>query len=300
MKIDNNLIKESLGVDLKLGDDIFFENLGLVDSKLPNSLTYIRSSKFIKFLANNKNIKACLCSENEKIAINDLGIFPIVVEDPEYSYFSIYNHIAKKRMAYEKTVISKTAKIHPSAVISPIGVNIGENVQIGANVVVEAGTSIGDNTRILANTTLGNMGLEVKNTQTGMLVVEHDGELIIEKNCFIGANVAIARGMYSRNTIIRDSVAIADKSYISHACIIGKRTMILGAHICGSCQIGENVRINPCSVISNGIKLGDDSEVKIGSVVIKDVLKSQQVSGNFAYEHLLNLREHGKKVSKIK
>ena len=53
MKIDNNLIKESLGVDLKLGDDIFFENLGLVDSKLPNSLTYIRSSKFIKFLANN-------------------------------------------------------------------------------------------------------------------------------------------------------------------------------------------------------------------------------------------------------
>lgn len=298
MKIDNNLIKESLGVDLKLGDDIFFENLGLVDSKLPNSLTYIRSSKFIKFLANNKNIKACLCSENEKIAINDLGIFPIVVEDPEYSYFSIYNHIAKKRMAYEKTVISKTAKIHPSAVISPIGVNIGENVQIGANVVVEAGTSIGDNTRILANTTLGCMDSEVKNTPTGMLVVEHDGELIIGKNCFIGANCVVDRGLHDNHTVLKDGVVLSNRVYVGHTSKIGERTILLGCTICGSCDIGKNVRVSIGAIVSNGIRVKDGAIVSIGAVVVEDVEEKIQVSGNFAMPHNKFLK-HFSKISKL-
>lgn len=294
MKIDQNICNSCFGdkgIDLK---DNCYNGLGMTDTQVDNVIGYLADIKYIYRLVDNNKIKACFINEDLVSEFENTDIFLIVVDDPAYSFFTLYNYLAKKKKSIELTKIHCSAKIHKSAVIFDTGVSIGKDCIIGANTVVESGVEIGYNVVIGNNCTVGCDDVEARNTTHGIIRVEHDGKLIIKDNVYIGSNSIIVRGLYSKDTIIEKDVTIANKSYIGHCNIIGNNSMILGAHICGSCIIGKNVRINPNSVVSNGVSLGDNSEISIGAVVIKDVDEYKKVSGNFAYDHLLMLRNYGK------
>jgi UDP-3-O-[3-hydroxymyristoyl] glucosamine N-acyltransferase len=49
--------------------------------------------------------------------------------------------------------------------------------------------------------------------------------------------------------------------------------------IAGSCEIGENVWISPSANIMQKVKIGDNTLVGMGSVVLKDVEANSVVAG---------------------
>jgi acetyltransferase EpsM len=89
----------------------------------------------------------------------------------------------------------------------------------------------------------------------------------IGKNVFISAGVTIGP-----NVIIEDHVIILAGSNIHHDCIIKKYSIICGnVLIAGNVEIGSNCYIGASTSVKNGLKIGENTLIGIGSVVINDI-----------------------------
>lgn len=195
--------------------------------------------------------------------------------------------------------------IHERAVVDPTA-EIGENVSIGANVVVGRGCKIGNNTKILPNTCVG------KFTEIGTNCLFHPGVNIgdyakIGNNVIMNQGASIAadgfsfvtentgtveaakesgkvEGDFSQQKIYKipsiGSVTIEDDVEIgANACIdsgtventvIGKGTKIDDLVMIGhNCKIGENCLIISLTGISGSVTIGDRA-VLAGQVGVAD------------------------------
>jgi len=65
--------------------------------------------------------------------------------------------------------------------------------------------------------------------------------------------------------------------------------------VSGNVIIGNSVWIGPSSTIRDGIKIGSNAKIRLGSVVLTDVAENEDVSGNFAYNHNKNLLNYLKR-----
>jgi len=187
--------------------------------------------------------------------------------------------------------------VHSTAVIGPL-VELGEEVTIGAGVVVEPGAHIGSGTRIEAGavigptvrigeqchiyprvtiyhgTTLGNrvivhagavLGADgfgyVRDAATGAYTqFPQQGTLLIEDDVEIGANSTIDRGAL-KETKIRRGTKIDNLVHIGHNCEIGEDVIVVAlTGISGSSTVGNG------AVIAGQVGIGD--HVRIGPGVI--------------------------------
>ncbi len=136
----------------------------------------------------------------------------------------------------------------------------------------------------------------------------------ISDNAKIGENVKIWHFAYvGENVVIGDNVKIGSLAHIDYDVIIGENTMIEGlVYIPPLARIGKNVFIGPAAALTNdpyppseklvgvtiedgaiigaravikaGVKIGKNSVVAMGAVVIKDVPENTVVVGNPAKE----------------
>lgn len=286
MIIDNKIIQSVLGI--KPLEKISCQQLDLVNTKLPNSLSFIDDKKFISDIINNKNIVAVFVTEEIASEMNKLSVnkIKIICSEPRHSFYSLFNFIAKSQYKKNVNQIDSTAKIHPKAYIAEFNVVIGANTVIDANASVLSDVVIGKNCLIRHGAVLGYDGFEFKRTKTGMLSVFHDGKLIIKDEVEIGSNSVIEKGLMHRDTIIGNETKIDNLVYIAHRVHIGERCLIIGhAMICGFVTMGDDVWVGPRAVISNLLNIGNGASITIGSVVTTDVASNQKVSGNFAIDH---------------
>jgi UDP-3-O-[3-hydroxymyristoyl] glucosamine N-acyltransferase len=300
MKIDSSKLAQ---FGLIVPNDIVFEFLGLSNSGIPNTLTFLDDSKFIASIGLNDNITGVVTKESLIPALTNVSssgkkIF-ILSSEPRFDFYKLYNQLAKDSYSRVDSIIHPTAQIHPRAYIAEHNVIIGENVIIGPNVSVLEDVEIGDNTIVGANTVLGCDDAEIKKTSKGLLKVFHDGRLIIGKNVDIGSGCVIDKGFKNLDTVIGDGTLISNYSMIAHCTTIGKNCMILQCIICGSVNIEDNVRVSPGAVISNQIKIGSDAEIGIGSIVVKDVPSKAKLSGYYAIDHKRFLYNYVKTFGKI-
>jgi len=166
-------------------------------------------------------------------------------------------------------------------------VDIGAGCQIDEHVIIKPFTKIGKNVIIRSNSDIGSDGFEVAKVNGQKKIVKHGGMVIIGDDVEIQSLNTISRGLFpSRNTIIDSGVKTADLVHIAHGVQVGAGTMITaGVTISGNTTIGKNVVIGPGAAISNRILIGDDAEITIGSVVVRNVQNGEKVTGNFAIEH---------------
>lgn len=170
-------------------------------------------------------------------------------------------------------------------------IKIGENCFIGENVVIGDGTIILHNTSIFGNTSIGNNCYINTNCSisTPGLGFEYDGSeivrfpqfggVVIKDNVEIGPNTTIRRGALE-NTIIDEGTKIGSLSNIGHNCVVGKQCIFTGQiTLGGSVTVGDRVYIGINSSVKNRIKIGDDSTIGMGSVVLHDVLSNTTVVG---------------------
>lgn len=285
--------------------DGIFDTLGILESEPNNKyLCFAESEKFLKRAYEKEDISCIICTpelaDMEYLKASGKGI--AVCKSPRTAFYSMHNwlcnHSKEYLPVYNKSSIGKNCVIHPTAVIEE-GVIIGDNTVVEEYAIIRKGSIIGDNVIIHSGAVIGGTNYIVSHYEDGTLfMVKQSGNVKIENNIEIGYYSLIACGMFPyETTIVHSNTCIDMGAMVSHNCEIGNNSMVLSyAQVCGCTKIGNNVRINPHGIVSNGLHIEDDVTISLGSVVVNNIKKGLKVSGNFAVEHNKFLLWHLKKL----
>jgi UDP-3-O-[3-hydroxymyristoyl] glucosamine N-acyltransferase len=282
-------------IDLEITRDGDFEAFGLLDSLTSKStITFIGETKFIRLI--KPNVSCVICPRHAAPEISDsIGI--VISENPKRLFFELHNNLSKyPPFARERfhTAIGEDCNIHKMACIAENNVKIGNNVIIEEFVSIKENTVIGDNVIIRAGTIIGGEGFYfIREPNEKIIPVRHFGGVIIEDEAEIQQNCCIDRAYFSwDDTVVGQEAKLDNLLHIAHAIKIGKNAFIVSnASLGGNVKIGNDSWIGPGSTISNNIKIGESSRVSLGAVVARNVADNSTVSGNFAVDHTLFLRD---------
>jgi len=219
-------------------------------------------------------------SENATIG-NNVSIHPQVVID-------------------DNVVIGDNTVLAPGAYIGK-GSEIGSNTVIHPNVVVEYDSIIGSNCIIHGGSVIGSDGYGFVSVVDGHHKIPQLGNVIIEDNVEIGANVTVDRGT-SGSTVIGKGTKVDNLVQIAHNVKIGPDCLIIAqVGIAGSSEIGERVILAGKTGVVGHIKVADHVTVASYSMVTKDTPSAVFYSGNPAQDHKAELREQaaGRKLPEL-
>ncbi len=191
--INAKIIQEAIGITIPA--HMVFDDLGLVSMQHASRLiTFVDNHEFISETINNPNIVAAFVTNELEESFAGSSIYPIVVDDPRWYYYTLLNHLAKKTRENFSTRIDSSTIVDPTAFIAPQNIKIGEHCIIEPNVTILGSVEIGKECVVRAGAVLGINGFEMKRTSHGMLPVEHDGKVIIGNRVEIGPNNSIIKG----------------------------------------------------------------------------------------------------------
>lgn len=217
----------------------------------------------------------------------------VLGEDPRAEYCKFYKknkitNIPKKEKValVDGAYIAKNVKIGDDVQIMPgayIGgdVLIGNHVYIGSGVKITGEVSIGNHVIIRENTVIGADGLSTNRDEEGKsIAMPQFGGVIIEDNVEIGALAVIARGAID-DTVLHKGCKIDNSCFVSHNVQIGSNTLVVGETIFfGSSSTGERAFVSGNVAIREGIHVGKEAVIGMGSVVVKPVADGAVVKGN--------------------
>ena len=207
------------------------------------------------------------------------------------------------------------AGIDPSARLSD-GVRLGSGVFIGANAVLGVGVTVGDRTVISAHcvvgegsslgadcllhasvtiysqvkignrfiahsgTVIGSDGFGYTRKAAGIVKIPQIGNVIIEDDVELGANVTIDRATLN-STIIGAGTKIDNQVQVAHNVIIGRNCLIAGmTGIGGSARLGDGVTLAGGVSVVDHVEIGANAVVGAVSLVTKNVPPGQVVWGS--------------------
>lgn len=194
------------------------------------------------------------------------GIHPAAVIEPtaktgENIYLGAFAYIG------ENCEIGDGTRIYPHVYIGD-GTKIGKNCTIYSGVNIYHECLIGNGCTIHSGTVIGSDGFGfAPQSESEFMKIPQIGNVILEDNVEIGANVAIDRATIG-STIIRKGVKIDNLIQIGHNVEVGENTVMAGqAGIAGSTKIGKNcmfggqVGIAGHLFVADGTKIGAQSGI---------------------------------------
>ncbi len=259
----------------------------------------------ISFLGNDKYRKQVLTSKSAIVLVPHNFVTPppenrawIKCDNPSEAFIEI----TQKFNSYQYIPacgIHDSASIHHSVAIGN-NVHIGaavileENVKIGCESVIEAGSYIGPNSQIgehcrihpnvtirersiigqrviiHSGTVIGSDGFGYINSSDGHKKIPQSGVVQIDDDVEIGANVTIDRARFDK-TWIKRGAKIDNLVQIGHNVIIGENVIIVAqAGVSGSVDIGNNVIIAGQSGVVGHLKIGEGAILMAKSVWSRD------------------------------
>jgi UDP-3-O-[3-hydroxymyristoyl] glucosamine N-acyltransferase len=279
----------------------------------------------LSFLANPKyehyiytTLSSVVLVNKEFVPSGKINATLIRVPDAYKAFGSLLTLVEQSRP--KKTGIHPTAVIEPSAKIGKdvfigacayIGENcyigdgckiypqvyIGDNSKVGKNCIINPGVKvyheciIGDGCIIHAGTVIGSDGFGfAPQSENEFMKIPQIGNVIIEDNVEIGANVAIDRATMG-STIIRKGVKIDNLVQIAHNVEIGENTVIAGqSGIAGSAKIGKNCMLAGQVGIVGHIKIADNTKIGAQAGILGDIKEENTIilgSPAFDYKQYL-------------
>jgi UDP-3-O-[3-hydroxymyristoyl] glucosamine N-acyltransferase len=195
---------------------------------------------------------------------------------------------------HPSAIIAPSAQIDPTAHIGPF-CHLGEQVQVGARAVLEGGNHLGDQCVIGADTRLFPGVILYPLTQIGRRVRIHAGavigsdgfgyvfdagihrkvpqvgQVIIQDDVEIGANVTIDRGALGP-TVIGRGTKIDNLAQIAHNVTIGEHCLVVAqVGVAGSTRIGHHTTLAGQVGIAGHLQIGDRVIVAAQSGVMHDI-----------------------------
>lgn len=288
LKLSDYFEKEHIYVDSE------FQDLGYSTNSGTKILTFCDNVHYFQLALKNDSISAIIIKEDLLTEIQETTKGICIARDPRRKFFDIYTDMYKKdcfTIPYSYGQ-DKTSKIAESAQISPKSY-IGKNTVISENVVIKENVFIGENCFIDAGAILGNDGILYSfDDEENNIFIRHAGIVTIGNNATVLSNATIVKSVFpNMPTHVGANSIIGIATAIGHEARIGKNCKILGnCVIAKNAEIGEGTLIGSSSVVRENTKIGKDVSVKAGSIVIKEVKDGESVSGNFAYNHNIHLK----------
>jgi UDP-3-O-[3-hydroxymyristoyl] glucosamine N-acyltransferase len=260
-------------------------------------MTGIASETQMTFIDKNRKDKAELLSNcSAGLIIGDEELLKyrkqeqniLVVQNPKVCFSLISNQFFVTKTVpsiSDKANIHEAAKIGNGVYIGPnstIGkVVVGANTRIMGNVWIGDGVEIGSNVIIQAGCVLGADGYGyIRDENKFPIQFPHIGGIIIEDFVDLGSNTSIDNGSLTP-TIIGYGSKIDNLVHIGHNVKIGKCVYIAAnSSIAGSSVIGDYSELWLGVSVADGINIGDNCSIGIGSVVIKNVESNKKCFGN--------------------
>jgi len=201
----------------------------------------------------------------------------------------------RKKGIHPSAIIEGTATIGEDVYIGPF-VYIGENCRVGDRTSFFPHVFIGDNTVIGENCTL-NSGVKVYHdcrigsgctihagtvigsdgfgfapqSESEFMKIPQIGNVVIEENVEIGANVAIDRATMG-STVIRKGVKIDNLIQIGHNVEIGENTVMAGqTGIAGSTRVGKNCMFGGQVGIAGHLSIADGTKIGAQAGILGDI-----------------------------
>jgi len=268
------------------------------------------SNSEASFLANSRYLDSMLKSKAGVICVDKNAQLEknknyLVSDDPSRTFQEIIRFFSKEKKLsgfnniHESAVIHKSAKIEKNVVILPNTV-IDENVQIaegtfiGSGVYIGPNSSIGKETIIHSNVSIrefsiikdrviiqngaiiGSCGFGYLHQKDGTFKkLEQVGNVIIEDDVEIGANVCIDRARF-KSTIIKKGTKIDNLVQIAHNVEIGKNTAIAAqTGIAGSSKIGDYVIMGGQVGVTGHVEIESFVQLATRSGVSKNLKKGK-------------------------
>ncbi len=266
-----------------------FNWLGLTGEEYEGKkiLTYINDEKYYKEVLNNKSITCIVTTEEIAKTIEKDKYEIIISNNPRKDFFELHNRLISEGFYFSrvKNIISEKAIISKRANIGKYNIIIEDNVIIEAGVTIYENVTIKKGTIIKSGTILGTDGFQYIKEKEEIIKVEPAGELEISENVVIHNNTIIDKGIFGK-TFIGENTKIYNLVHVAHDSKIGKNVFLTaGVIVCGRVKIRDNSYLGPNCTVKNGLILGENSKVSMGSVVTRDVKDNEVVTGNFAIPH---------------
>jgi UDP-3-O-[3-hydroxymyristoyl] glucosamine N-acyltransferase len=180
-------------------------------------------------------------------------------------------------------VISENCVIGDGSMIYP-QVYIGDSTRLGKNCIVYQGAKIyhecliGNNCTIHAGSVIGSDGFGfAPQSESEFMKIPQIGNVVIEDNVEIGANVAIDRATMG-STIIRKGVKIDNLIQIGHNVEIGENTVMAGqTGIAGSTKVGKNCMLAGQVGLAGHLKIADGTKIGAQAGLNSDIKKENSV-----------------------
>lgn len=184
----------------------------------------------------------------------------------------------------EGTQIGSNVTIYPHVAIGE-DVKIGDGTVIYANVTIYPRTVIGRRVTIHAGSVVGSDGFGYYFDGERHIKIPQIGNVIIEDDVEIGANVTIDRATIG-STIIKKGVKIDNLVQVAHNVEIGENSLLVAqVGIAGSVRIGRNVTLAGQVGVRDHVRIGDNVRAAGKTGITKDVKEGETVSGNPHMRH---------------
>lgn len=297
-----------------VGDkDIIVTGVCGIKEAREGDLTFVANSRYLP-LMNHTKASAIITSKDVKSAPKPI----IKTENPSIAFAKMVSLLApnetqRPKGIHKTVVLGDKVKIGQGVAIGPYAV-IEDNVEIKDNSILYAGVYVGHHTkigkdcviypyviireRIVINnrviihggTVIGSDGFGFSTVMGVHHRIPQIGNVIIEDDVEIGANVSIDRARFDK-TLIKKGTKIDNLVQIAHNVVIGENSIIVAqSGISGSTVIGKNVTLAGQSGVIGHITIGDNVVVAGQAGVTKSIPPKTCVSGYPAKPHRIAKR----------
>ena len=241
----------------------------------------------------------------------------IRVENPRVAFVSLLKvftpQITVEPGVHDTAIVGKNVSIGDNTSIMPYAV-IADNVKIGNNTIVYPFTYIGDSAMIgsdsliyshvtvgagchIGNQVIIHSGAVIGSDGFGFITVggRHQkvpqvGNVLIEDEVEIGANVTIDRAT-TGSTIVKRGTKIDNLVHLAHNVVVGENCFFVAqTGIAGSVKIGNNVTFAGQTGCAGHLTIGDNCVFAAKSAPISDVPAGSFYAGFPARPHTEWLR----------
>jgi UDP-3-O-[3-hydroxymyristoyl] glucosamine N-acyltransferase len=165
------------------------------------------------------------------------------------------------------------------------GVNLGEEVVIHSSVTIYDGTAIGARSIVHAGSVIGSDGFGYAEDRGTHVKIPQLGNVVIEEDVEIGANVTIDRATFG-STRIRKGTKIDNLVQVGHNCDVGENTVLVAqVGLSGSVRVGRGVVFAGQSGSVGHVTIGEGSRIGAKSAVTGDLAPGSFVVGYPARDH---------------
>ena len=190
------------------------------------------------------------------------------------------SRIGKKVYVGDFAYVGRNAQVGDYTKIHE-NVYIGDDVKIGSHCIIYPGVRIypgmviGNNVIIHSNAVIGSDGFGFAPLEDGTWKkIEHTGNVIIEDDVEIGANVCVDKSQMG-STVIRRGVKIDNLCQIAHNVEIGCNTVMASqTGIAGSTKIGGHCIIAGQVGIAGHLNIADNTTIGAQSGILGSVKES--------------------------